>query len=134
MYCKSCNNIAFFNFKNQKPAYCFKHKLHKMRNVSNDMCIFENCLTKSYYNFKGEKRGIYCARHKLFEMVNVVDKCCKYDGCNMRPLYNFAHEVDGEYCYKHKVNNMVNVQRNRKYIYKINFDTTYKIKIENLLN
>ena len=44
--CKQCKTTASFGIKDEKPSYCFKHKLANMINLKkrkSNKCLHENC-------------------------------------------------------------------------------------------
>jgi hypothetical protein len=73
--CEKCDKRPIFNYEGKKMArFCFEHKLDKMIDVVNNLCIIQNCGIRASFNYQGLKKGLYCAKHQLEDMINVVDK------------------------------------------------------------
>ena len=39
-------------------------------------CCFENCQTRSNFNYEGQTKGLYCSNHKLEGMIDIKSKVC----------------------------------------------------------
>jgi len=51
-------------------------------------CIEINCITKSIYNYIGEKKAIYCYEHSKPDMVNIKSIKCIEENCVLLPSCN----------------------------------------------
>ena len=111
-YCEynGCKTESSFNFKGMPRKYCSKHKEKDMINVKDYICIYENCINPSYYNYIGLKEKLYCNEHKLENMINVKSKLCKHQGCSKQPLFNYKNEKEALYCFEHKEINMFDIK------------------------
>ena len=103
-----CNKQSAYNYENEKPLYCGKHKNNNMIDVKNKKCIEINCKIRPNYNFEGETIALYCKKHKKDNMVDIKHKTCIEKGCKTRPGYNFKGEK-AIYCKAHKKDNMIDV-------------------------
>ena len=126
-YSKECKYEAIYNYINNKPEYCKKHKCEDMINVKNKKCIFKDknniqCNKIPYFGLTDDKRPSYCDEHKLENMVDIKSRKCIFkddDGnqCRTQPCYGFLKDKLPIYCNLHKLENMINI-RKKKCIFK----------------
>ena len=76
-------------------------------------CAFEDCETKAFFNFPGNKPGVMCGKHRLEGQINIYNKTCASEDCLKRPLYNMEGETQGLFCKTHKTDDMIDV-KNKK--------------------
>lgn len=100
-----CTNIATFNYKNMKRAYCIQHRKEKMVEIGKPIC--EDCFTGATFGFKNSK-ATKCFEHKTIDMIDVFHDICNYANCNERAYYNRIGIKKPEYCFEHKAEDMVN--------------------------
>ncbi len=97
--------VAKYNYKTEEKALvCTKHKLERMVDKHQRICIIGDCITQSCFNALGEEFGIYCKAcaenlHKqglLPEYENVSAKKCLT--CKKQPYFNELGAKTGLYC------------------------------------
>ncbi len=66
---KDCNKRPTFNFPNNPPHYCMKHKKDGMINVKDPLC--KDCSKIACFNYKDLKVGLYCYDHSKEYMINI---------------------------------------------------------------
>jgi hypothetical protein len=93
---EGCITQPCYNFQDNSPIYCAKHKKEGMIDLVNKKCIHEGCNIIAYYNYEN-KKPMYCASHRLKMMINVKDKLCKTPLC----FTQVSEKRDGYclYCY-----------------------------------
>ncbi len=114
---EDCKTTSCFNYPNEKPLFCNKHKKDGMINIKhkNIKCMIDNCEVYPSYNFPGEKVRLYCKIHALEGMIDVVNKVCIEDGCTKLASYNYEGQKVRLYCSNHRKENMMNI-KNKKCI------------------
>jgi hypothetical protein len=116
-----CNNLAFFNFKNEEnPLYCKNHKKDDMfsikKNNNINKCKEECCDIKfPKFNFINKKTGLYCYEHKKDDMINIENNNCIENNCSNERLFNYKDKYLPIYCDEHKKDDMINITLNKCY-------------------
>lgn len=111
---EGCKVSSAYNFKSEnKPLYCFTHKLEGMFDIKYKKCVYENCNTYPTFNFNTEEKPLYCLLHKFDEMVNVKDKKCNHEGCKKQPGYNFENEKNPLHCFTHMLEGMIELKHKK---------------------
>jgi len=111
---EGCKINRTYNFNSEeKPLYCFTHKLNGMIDVKYKKCLYEECNTYPTFNFDTEEKPLYCASHKLNGMINVKDKKCNYKECKKQPGYNFENEKNPLFCVSHMLEGMIDLKHKK---------------------
>ena len=105
---ETCRKFANYGENYGKPTRCKEHK-GEYRLVS-QLCQYDGCKIRPFYNYEGEAKAIFCSTHKLKNMVNVKDKTCQHEGCNIIPNYNYKGQSKAIFCSTHKLENMVDIK------------------------
>lgn len=94
-FCKEidCNKRPTFNFPNNPPHYCMKHKKDGMINVKDPLC--KECNKTASFNYKDLKVGLYCYNHSEEYMINIYSLRCKKEDCDIIIRHNNRF---GGYC------------------------------------
>ena len=91
-FCKEidCNKRPTFNYINNPPHYCYKHKKDNMINVKDPLC--EDCPKTASFNYKDSKIALYCYDHSKENMINIYSLRCKKDNCDIIIRYNNKYD------------------------------------------
>lgn len=86
-------------------------KYSKYINKKSSICIYNNCMKKSCFNYVNTKKRLYYNTHKLNNMINIndINRTCIVDNCMIRASYNYNTKQKPIYCNKHKLDNMCNI-------------------------
>jgi hypothetical protein len=109
--CLKCPKYGSFNYPGEKGVFCKTHKSDDMVDIKHPICQFQNCETRSGFNFENLRTPIFCSKHIHPNMVETGKKTCLE--CKKKAVYNLPSERRGIYCVSHKKNQMVDVENKK---------------------
>lgn len=105
-----CNNQGSYNFKDEKGAYCSKHKKDDMINKYERRKCIQCKIKQPSYNYPNLKPE-YCSKCFKNGMINVKHKRCIQ--CKIKhPSYNLQG-LKPKYCFDCKLDDMIDVVSKR---------------------
>ena len=81
-----------------------------MIDVMHKICAHADCMTRPYFNTRGEPVAKFCKEHADPDMINVKDRTCAHGGYMKMPSFNTRGETVAKFCKKHADPDMINVK------------------------